>query len=736
MRTRFVRSFYVLAVVALAWVAGLVLLHLGYVQPTLNRQLRQIGHGTATGWLRLANSFIRTRRGELPQLTAAWASDVDLAGLMGSDKKGLSFDLPPAGALSKHRVACLLLCDEQGRLVAAWRVGSEPVLTWEPRLAEGLDLSELTIFKTSPEIKRASGVSETPLGLALFGRCEIDRPIRGYLVGLRPIDNSFFAELSSVVDAKVYLQRNLELPGGRKVPTFGETVWQEGGESLLAAQIFRDSLGAEEGLLIAAGRMDAAHRQARTAKQAHTVTLLWAAGFAVLMVLVIHLIVSGPTEELWCRIKRLRAGQPVKDLAANLRGEAWALAKEFEKVLARVERLSQTDPLTDLANRRSFQSTFELEFQRAQRYIRPLSLAIMDIDFFKAINDALGHHAGDDLLKVFGEIVLSNVRSSDSVARLGGDEFAILMPETTANDAEIVLERIRESLASKSLGVGNVKMSPTASIGVVDMNAAGTDTPEAMLDLADQALYTAKRGGRNQVVQASRIEQIEEEIAANDPQDVDRLTKQLAGLDAKFKRLFVDAIGGLISALETRDSHTANHSSKVRRYATLIAQRMKLPDRTVEHIARAAMLHDVGKIGLPDSVLLKEGKLDEHEWLLVQQHPIMSVKIMEGMQFLDQELPTVRHHHERFDGTGYPDGTAGPRIPLGARILSVADAFDAMTSTRTFRAGRSIEEALEELRRGKGTHFDPGVVDAFLEVVAEMPIDLDVKEPVAAEADG
>jgi diguanylate cyclase (GGDEF)-like protein len=351
-----------------------------------------------------------------------------------------------------------------------------------------------------------------------------------------------------------------------------------------------------------------------------------------------------------------------------------------------------------------------------------MSLVVMDIDFFKVANDAMGHQAGDQMLQVMAKVLTESCRATDAIARQGGDEFAILMPETTAAAAVQVAERIHQKLGEQSVSRGELKMTPTASIGVVDLSTPGGETPEAMFDLADQALYAAKRAGRNRTVSADQIEALAGLETAHDHTKVDHLCKQLAGLDAKFKRLFVEAIGGLICALEARDPHTANHSAKVRKYAMLIAGHMKLPERQIEHCGRAAMLHDIGKIGLPDTILLKEGALTPAEWEIVRRHPVMSVKIMEGMEFLDQEIPSVRYHHERYDGAGYPEGLCGSAIPVGARILAVADAFDAMTSSRVYRGGMPVDKALAELNRGSGTQFDPAIVHAFLEVVAAEAI--------------
>lgn len=727
-----------LAGVALAWVAGLILFHLSYVEPSLDSQVERIERRTAAGWLSLANNFILIRQGELLHLGAGWADKVGLSRYFQKGAPAFPGETVPAAPLARRRVSTVLLCDEAGCVLSAWRVGEAGGLTEEHSLGEGTDLSALPIFRASPQADAVFGVSTTPLGLALFGRHAMgiseSRPL-GYLVVFRPLDDLLFAELSTIVGANLSLRQAPGLPAGVSVPRFGHVVWRDGDESLSCAQVFRDSTGVKVGCLVARGRALPGYRPASTLKRAMAVTVAWAVGFALLMILIIHVLVSGPTARLWGRVQRLRAGERVPGLARNLRGEAWALAREFEKVLTNTEKLSQTDSLTGLATRRSFQQWFDQEYRRSRRYNRPLALAIMDVDFLKAVNDALGHQAGDRMLKVFGEVISANVRSSDRVARLGGDEVAVLMPETTAAEAAKVAERIRRALLGKSVGRGMLRMSPTSSMGIVDMNVSGAETPEGMLDLADQALYAAKRAGRNRVVQAADLDQLAGEGLAPDRDRVDSLCKQLAGLDAKFKRLFVEAIGGLISALEARDVHTANHAVKVRRYATLMAEKMHLPDRNIQHIARAAMLHDIGKIALPDRVLLKEGKLTQEEWKLMRRHPVVSVRIMEGMEFLDQEIPAVRYHHEHFDGSGYPEGLAGSAIPLAARILCVADAFGAMTSSRAYRGGKSVAEALDELRRGRGTHFDPAVVDVFLKVVEETPItDETVADIAAAKA--
>ena len=721
MRRRYLKSCYILAAAALAWMAGIVLLNLTYVRPSFARQARRIEREIAGGWLRLSNYFIQDRSNQMLRCTAAMAEQAAAKGPLGAGGAGPVPHMPFAECLKHYHVHLAVSCDARYRVISAWRVGADGQPAKEERLPEGADLRQSLLFPYHRDAEQVSGVGETPEGLVLFTKCAVRRsgkpdPV-GYLLALRPLDSLFFTELSAMVGASVSLKKAFELPPEAAAESLAPAVWREDDHSLIGVQPLRFPTGDIAGHLVVKGQLEPTHWQMRTLSNALTTMLLWAACFALLMIVVIHVVISGPTAKLLRGVQRLRAGEAGVDLSAGLRGEALALAKQFEEVLAHIEKISHTDSLTGVRNRRSFQQAFVREFHHARRYARPMSLAVMDVDYLKAANDVLGHQMGDVILKVFARAIKESVRVSDTVARLGGDEFAILMPETSVAEAATVAERIRVCVASRSIGRGEMKLSPTISVGVSDLTTPGTSTPDALYNLTDKAMYAAKRAGRNRIVQAQQLDEVSALESANDNTKVDDLCKQLAGLDVKFKRLFVDAIGGLISALEARDRHTANHSTMVRRYSLMIARQMNLPERVVDHIGRAAMLHDIGKIGLPDDVLLKESPLSQREWELVKRHPVISVRIMRGMEFLDQEIPAVRHHHERHDGCGYPDRLAGSAIPMEARILSVADAFAAMISSRVFRSSMSVERALGEVRRASGTQFDPAVVEVFLKAM-------------------
>jgi diguanylate cyclase (GGDEF)-like protein len=422
---------------------------------------------------------------------------------------------------------------------------------------------------------------------------------------------------------------------------------------------------------------------------------------------------------------------PTESLTSDLHGEPLVLARRLESAFDRLAHISKTDQLTGLANRRHFEQVLDCFYVQARRYNRPLSLIVMDIDFFKAINDTGGHQAGDELLKVVSAAIEKACRKADLPARIGGDEFAVLLPETNCADGVAVAERIRSEVCAEPANIRGMEINVTLSVGIADLNAAEIDRADAMISLADKALYAAKEQGRNRVVSAHDLSLAQGHQPGEEAGKVNVLCRKLAGLDTRFKDLFIRAIQEIMEILEHRDPHMADHARKVQRFSLLIGQEMELPDRVLKRIQIAAMLHDIGMVAMPDSILLCPGKLNEADLRLMRRHPLLSVRVMEGMEFLEQEIPAVRYHHERYDGKGYPEGLSGAAIPLTARILAVADAFDAMTSPRTFRAAMGRTEALNELRRHAGSQFDPVIVDAFTSAALRLGDKLtDLEHPI------
>ena len=378
---------------------------------------------------------------------------------------------------------------------------------------------------------------------------------------------------------------------------------------------------------------------------------------------------------------------------------------------------SLTDALTGVGSRKLLEDKLEAEAARAKRYKRPFSVAIIDLDNFKTINDVLGHATGDDALRKLAECMKIQKRTSDILARYGGDEFVILMPETKADDAFTLLERIRSDVHKIPIAE-NVSM--TISCGISQSLPESNETSSDIIRRADLALYEAKSAGRNCV---KRWDKTMSKVLSPDDIEIEKIKKlkrRIVGLSEQAEKMFIQSIWGLVQALEAKDPYARKHSENVMHYAVGIAETMKVPSKEIDIIRRAAMIHDIGKIGIPDAVLSKPGKLTPRERSIIEQHPLIAVRILEKMSFLEQEVAIVRGHHEKWNGQGYPDGLSETSIPFGARILAVADTFDAITSERAYHDSRPIENALEILIDSSDYDFDAEVVKNLVSWIAKM----------------
>ncbi len=351
-----------------------------------------------------------------------------------------------------------------------------------------------------------------------------------------------------------------------------------------------------------------------------------------------------------------------------------------------------TDPLTGVLNHRTFHERLEREFANADGTGRGPAIILLDLDHFKDVNDTFGHQSGDRVLRTFARFVESRARLGDLVARIGGEEFALLLPGADLKTAARVADRLVSGYAEidHDDGVGN----QTVSAGVADASLAAG--PDELKRLADAALYRAKASGRNRSVVATA--DILREVSGDER--IDQLTRSRT----------VAALQALARAIDAKDSGTARHSERVAVVATAIARTLDWPAGRIDALHEAALLHDVGKIGVPDELLLKTAPLTGEEREQLRIHAILGAEIVTDV-FSNEQIAWVRSNHERWDGSGYPDGLAGDAIPLGAQILAVADAWDAMTSAQSYRDPLSVSEALDELRRGRGRDFAPRVVD-------------------------
>ena len=378
---------------------------------------------------------------------------------------------------------------------------------------------------------------------------------------------------------------------------------------------------------------------------------------------------------------------------------------------------SLTDALTAVGSRRLLEDKLEAECARSKRYKCPFSVAIIDLDNFKTINDVLGHATGDDALKKLAACMRDEKRAPDILARYGGDEFVILMPETRANEAIQLLERIRAKVQQIHVAQ-NISM--TISCGIARSLPNPDESSSEVIRRADLALYEAKSAGRNCVKVWNKT--MSKTLNAGDieVEKIKQLKRRIAGMSQQAEKTFIQSIWGLVQALEAKDPYAKKHSENVMRYAVGIAERINMGPKQLEIIRRAAMIHDIGRIGIPDAILFKPNRLTPHERNIIEQHPLIAVRILDKMSFLEQEISIVRAHHEKWNGRGYPDGVAGTSIPLGARILAVADAFDALTSNRSYHKSRTPAEAVRILVDSSGYDFDPEIIQTMVSWVEQV----------------
>jgi diguanylate cyclase (GGDEF)-like protein/putative nucleotidyltransferase with HDIG domain len=372
----------------------------------------------------------------------------------------------------------------------------------------------------------------------------------------------------------------------------------------------------------------------------------------------------------------------------ELLDELETLRRRVAELEAELARGVQLDSLTGLLSARSLRGRLAEEVLRARRYQRPLSLVVVAIDDFATIETTHGFRSSDELVVAVGTRLRETTRTQDVVARTGAAEYAILLPETPADAAQAGLQRLLVEIEAVSeQTVSGVQ----ASIGIAGFERHST--AEGMLAAARSACEHSQRAGGGRLVVATELE---------------GATHEGAGA------LQRDAIEALAVALTERDRYTGEHSEAVIEMSAAVARNMGLRSAEVERIRSAALLHDIGKVAIPDEILNKRGPLTDEEWERMREHPAIGERILRVLPGMAAVARIVRHEHERWDGTGYPDGLEGEQIPLGSRIIFAADTYHAITSDRPYRAARSHSEAIDELTRCAGTQFDPNVTAALI----------------------
>ncbi|MCP4365164.1 MAG: diguanylate cyclase [Planctomycetes bacterium] len=464
-------------------------------------------------------------------------------------------------------------------------------------------------------------------------------------------------------------------------------------------------------------------------------TLLLIVGVGLVVVsIVMGRMVSEPLISISRTAKRIAAGnfderstissddelgelaESLNSMVESLRGEHAELEEAHRELVASAVR----DGLTGLYNHYRFQQNMESEYSRAKRYNLPLCLLMIDIDNFKLINDTYGHPFGDFILKELAQLIGKSTRETDIASRYGGEEFVVILPSTALDGGYAVAEKLRQATESRLFKQGGQATRLTVTIGISSLAEEDINSKDDMIKHADEAMYEGKIKGKNMTLSWGEFMLLERLALKEEGESVEHYRNRFLTAASSMKRAYMEAATTLVKTLEEKDGFSATHSFMVAIYATKFAEEMGLSKEETAVIKNSATLHDIGKIAISSSILRKADKLTAKEHDTLKTHAEHGLKILEGVDFLQQELPIILHHQERFNGEGYPNGVKGEAIPLGSRILAICDAYESMTSERPYRKRISHKAAIEEIRKCSGTQFDPDLVQPFIRAMERL----------------
>lgn len=390
------------------------------------------------------------------------------------------------------------------------------------------------------------------------------------------------------------------------------------------------------------------------------------------------------------------------------------------------------DNLTGLCTHRHFQEVLAKELKTADKN-SPVSVVLFDVNNISKINKEFGHAKGDEIIKTVADKIAANIKKQDTAGRYGGDEIAVVLPNMGTEEAKYLAEYISYTISCCMIdNVGPIRVS----VGVASYPEASVDQ-EKLLILAEQAMYISKsKGCKNgmSTIVSSQDYDFWDDTALNSFASV--LTKRHASLGINFEDELVnkfqneeinsqnhllEVVTSLASAIDAKDTYTKGHSTSVSRYAVALARAINLPEKEINRIMLGGLLHDVGKIGIPENVLKKTAGLNDEEWKIMKQHPTIGAeKVLRPNPMLHDLIPIVKYHHEQWNGKGYPEGLKGEEIPLAARIVAVADTYHALISDRPYRKGMSVEKACEILKMGAGIQWDADLVRQFIQIAPSL----------------
>jgi len=391
------------------------------------------------------------------------------------------------------------------------------------------------------------------------------------------------------------------------------------------------------------------------------------------------------------------------------------------------------DNLTGLYSHRHFQEVLAKELTEAEKTNSPVSVVLFDVNDISKINKEFGHAKGDEVIRTVAEKISANIKKQDTAGRYGGDEIAVILPGMTTEEAKYLAEYLTYTLSCCSIdNVGPVRVS----VGVASYPEASVEQ-DKLLILAEQAMCISKsKGDKNGIstIVSSQDYDFWDDTALNSFASV--LAKRHAQIGINFEEELVtkfqneeirsqnhllEVVTSLAGAIDAKDTYTKGHSTSVSRYAVALARAVNLPEKEVERIKLGGLLHDVGKIGIPENVLKKTAGLTDEEWKIMKQHPTIGAdKVLKPNPLLHDLIPIVKYHHEQWNGKGYPEGLKGEEIPYAARIVAVADTYHALISDRPYRKGMSVEKACEILKMGAGIQWDADLVRQFIQIAPSL----------------
>jgi diguanylate cyclase (GGDEF)-like protein len=405
---------------------------------------------------------------------------------------------------------------------------------------------------------------------------------------------------------------------------------------------------------------------------------------------------------------------------------AWGVVASRRKILnlergilskdKKLEKITLVDPSCDCYNWRYFVHRSQQELSRARRHFYNLSFIAVDIDYFRQVNELYGIKVADSMISDMVKIIKKILRKEDIVSRWRDDEFFIIMPYISSDNAYRVARRIKNKIAGHKFKYKKLSLSIHASIAFVSFPQDNVVNTADVVNALTKCLATAKGKGGNVIIPYSPVAY---NIVCREKEEasVDELQERIKKMDSLLTRDLLEMIYGFAKAIEVKDAYTAKHTESTAVIAEKIARELSVPSDEIENVKRAAILHDLGKVGIDESILAKKGPLNKEEREVVKTHPWIATEILREIHALRGTIPAILYHHERFDGSGYPLGLKGEEIPLGARIIAVADVYQALISNRPYRKAFNKQAAIKIIREQTGKHFDPKIVDVFLKIV-------------------